>query len=788
MTAPAINLDERPDLRREELPGVSRATAIDLVTGMQRLYADAETRLAADIARMLAAGMGSPTWATDKLEQTARLRAHTERVLARLAQDTSREVTYAIASAYMRGGQEASRALLQLGMDLPANPDDQLRKLLDGPRSQLVAGLTELGRAFPGIAGMMRVSASLALRITGTHLPVLRWAEDAYRKVIAAGALTDVLGGIATRRRASQVAWEGLLSEGITGFTDKAGRNWNLATYVEMATRTGVAQAAVEGHLDRLDEGGLDLVMVSNAPQECERCRKWEGKILARKGTPGKRKIQTENVLTGRMNTIEIAGTVDEAVADGLLHPNCRHRFVAYLHGATKVPVDTADPEGDAARQRLRELERGVRREKLKAQAAIDPEAGKAHQAKVRKLQAKIREHVDANEHLGIFRKPEREQINLGNGPTPTAPPRPKPVPPAPTPPRPAKPKPASTKPATKPAAPPKPKVAKDDYTERRKTKREEEIAEQEKILKTVERNRRGALASWDNPARPPAEREAGKKRANEYYDDQIKEANRRIASLRNSADPALDQLTDNLARTGTPSVARAQAHVRSVMKVPGDAPPAHRANMEAELDRQASLATRTAMTLRGVNMPRPGSAAAVDFASDQGPHTLAFYRWAGLGRLREMTFGPKWISHQADMESACRHAQRSGWWTPSGSGNSLATTLAHEYGHHVTNCIFDINANHFDPDRSRRLLTVIGDALKVPVSLDADVLRELTRVCRDHKMLIVREVSEYGSTNAAELLAEIWQEWSTMGERARPHIRAIGRVMQKLAEEGAFE
>jgi hypothetical protein len=310
-----------------------------------------------------------------------------------------------------------------------------------------------------------------------------------------------------------------------------------------------------------------------------------------------------------------------------------------------------------------------------------------------------------------------------------------------------------------------------------------------EKTLKTVERNRQGALASWDEPHRSPAEREAGKKRANEYYDDQIKDANRRIQELRHSTDPKLDELTGAIARSGTPSVARAQAHVRGVIRVPRDASPAHRANMETELDRQASLATRTAMTLHGVNLPRPGSSAALSFASDQGPNTLAFYRWAGsAGTLREMTFGPKWISHQADMESACRHSQRSGWWTPSGSGNPLATTLAHEYGHHVTNCIFDMANSYFDPGRSRRLLSVIGTALNIPVRVGADVWAELNRICRDHKSHIRLEVSEYGSSQASELLAEIWQEWSTMGDKARPHIRAIGKVMQELAEEGAFE
>lgn len=412
MTAPAVELRDPV-----QLPGVSRETAADLVGRVRDLYADAETRLAADIARRLAAGMDRPDWAERKLAQAAAMRTDAERLLSRLATDASRQVTYAVVSAFMRGGDDAARALVQLGAldHLDPFPDAAVRRILDGPESMLTRRLTDLAQAFPAAGAMMRLAGALVMRVTGTHLPVLRWAEDAYRRVISEAALSDVAGGLATRRVASQRAWARLLGDGIRGFTDRAGRNWNLASYVEMATRTGVAQAAVEGHMDRLASAGVDLVIVSNAPQECERCRPWEGKVLARGGPAGRHTAEVDNYRTGRTNKIEIAGSVDEAISKGLMHPNCRHSLSAYLHGATRVPTNTEDPEGDAARQRLRELERRVRKEKLKAAAAIDSEAAKVHARKARAIQGEIRDHVSANEHLGIFRKREREQLNLGN-------------------------------------------------------------------------------------------------------------------------------------------------------------------------------------------------------------------------------------------------------------------------------------------------------------------------------------------------------------------------------------
>lgn len=268
----------------EHLPGVSRATAIDLVTNVTQLYADLQTRLAVQIANNLKAGLSSPKWLSDKAEQAARLHVWAKTALQRLEKDTSREVTYAIMSAYTQGGQEATKALLRLGHGFPATPDARMAALLSGPESQLTKGLTELGQAFPGIHAMQRVSAALTARINGTHVPVLRWTDDAFRQVVGQVGLVDVLAGVATRRETAQKVWDRLLDNGVTGFTDVRGRNWNLASYVEMATRTGVAHAAVEGHLDRLTDAGIDLVIVSNAPHECPLCRPWEGKILSRSG------------------------------------------------------------------------------------------------------------------------------------------------------------------------------------------------------------------------------------------------------------------------------------------------------------------------------------------------------------------------------------------------------------------------------------------------------------------------------------------------------------------------
>jgi hypothetical protein len=407
-------------MQPDPLPGVSRTTAEQLAQTLAAMYADAERRLVEQIAHQLAAGMDRPQWADEKLAALATLRQWIRTLLLRLGRDTRGEVTRTILAAYAAGGTEALRALAAAQNTLPEwvataeiEPGPQITALLAARNAALAGELTRLTDAFPGLAAVQRLAAELTTRIAATHVPILRWAEDTYRAAVAAGSAQTLLG-TATRRQATQAALDRLVTDGVTGFTDTRGRRWTLASYVEMATRTAVAHAAINGHLDRLTDNGRDLVIVSNAPQECELCRPWEGKVLAITGGPSG-PVERRHATKGTAFTVHIAGTVAEATAAGLFHPNCRHSLSIYLPGVTRIPQDTADPEGDAARQQLRYLERGVRAWRLREAGALDKAAALRAKAKAAQWQARIRAHIAASEHLGIMRKPERERINLGH-------------------------------------------------------------------------------------------------------------------------------------------------------------------------------------------------------------------------------------------------------------------------------------------------------------------------------------------------------------------------------------
>lgn len=356
---------------------VSPALAENLAAGTVDAYLEAERLLLERIARSLAAGLDAPGWAERKLLEVQLVRAQAERLLTELERAGSARAAEAILTAHNRGSAAAA---------------GDLAGLLDRALADVVDPL-------PGSAAVTRIAAETTSALHATHLRILRTTIDAYRDVVAQ-ASSQVLLGTQTRREAAQTALNRFAARGVTGFVDRAGRSWDMASYVEMAVRTGAGHAAVAAHADRLQSYGQDLVIVSDAPQECRLCRPWEGKVLSLSGS-------TAGTVDGS-GGVRVAGSLSEATAAGLFHPGCRHSTGLYQPGVTRLPGRTADPQGDADRRQLRYLERETRKAKRLEAAALDDQARARAAARVRARQAQIREHTRTTT---AKRQPQRERL-----------------------------------------------------------------------------------------------------------------------------------------------------------------------------------------------------------------------------------------------------------------------------------------------------------------------------------------------------------------------------------------
>lgn len=348
-----------------------------LAIALRRLYAEAETVILEKIAKRIAGGIDEPGWQEKKLAQIRKQREEIERVIRGLQNKAPGLVENVIQQAFVAGITSADEDLAELTEEAE-NPEDILveevtQEAFGAVHEQAIQALVE----------------STISKLQGTHLQILRSADDTYREIIAEVSRMAVVG-VETRRQIAQRALNQFADRGVKVFQDKKGRVWDIASYAEMATRAAIGQAAINGHLMRIQEQGRDLVIVSDHPEECQTCRPWEGKVLSISGnTPG-------------------YPTVAQARSAGLWHPGCGHTVGAWIPGLSRPIHAEGDPKGYELRQKQRYMERQVRHWKRRLAVAITEEDQRKASAKVRQWQAALREFVEEHERR---RKYERESI-----------------------------------------------------------------------------------------------------------------------------------------------------------------------------------------------------------------------------------------------------------------------------------------------------------------------------------------------------------------------------------------
>lgn len=358
---------------------VSPEDAEDLAAEVADAYASAELGIFGRLAQFIGTGLNLDSWATDRRDGSGLVRRALGTLLSGLFTRGRKAAKKAAAEAERRGVAQADGELGALSSDLPPPSGVHAKK-----------GTEKITDDLKKVESAM-VDQSMTI----------------YQRVITQ-ASAAVEAGTSTRLSAASRALAKFADAGITGFTDKAGRRWELATYVEMAVRTHVANVMVDAHTDRIQSAGVRLVMVSEAPYECEKCKPWEGKILEIGGPKGKHEVTVNRAGQRGSITVQVAGSLAEAREAGLFHPNCRHNVSAYLPGVTRTP-EKADTKGVTYKdtQKLRQIERTARKwDRRRAVALSDEERAKA-EAKFKYWRKQAREHTAKT---GLPRKTNRER------------------------------------------------------------------------------------------------------------------------------------------------------------------------------------------------------------------------------------------------------------------------------------------------------------------------------------------------------------------------------------------
>jgi len=365
----------------------------DLGAEIAARYAEAEQRMIERVATLARAGIAESPSIMERRRILAELRAEGERIAEQLNDPA---FVARIVDIAARDGEAAAVAALGVG-----------------GVTMGAAGITT-----NAANATAQIALDLSSRLADMSARITRWMPDAYQRVISMVSPSVVLG-VETLAQAQARAAEQFLARGVRGFVDSAGKEWRIGTYSEMATRTTVNRAWQSANIFAAQSAGINLVTIVIGVDACKVCAAHAGKIYSTDGTPAGTYQLEHTTQPGRVS-VTVAGTIDQARAEGWNHPNCRCVLAAYLPGLSIVTGTTHDPQAEADRDRLRALERRVRELKRREAAAFADVTKGRLRGQIKDAQRDIREHVAAT---GQLRKNYREQLAFSDGRRPALPP-----------------------------------------------------------------------------------------------------------------------------------------------------------------------------------------------------------------------------------------------------------------------------------------------------------------------------------------------------------------------------
>jgi hypothetical protein len=143
-------------------------------------------------------------------------------------------------------------------------------------------------------------------RFSSVDQIVGRQTEDIFRKVALENVRGSVMGYETTAKAAQQIKQD-LADNGITGFVDKAGHEWDMGRYAKVTAQETTNQTFRAGSANRYQEHGHDLVRISEHEGACPLCDPFQGETFSLSGQD------------------EEFPPLQDAIDAGLFHVGCLH-------------------------------------------------------------------------------------------------------------------------------------------------------------------------------------------------------------------------------------------------------------------------------------------------------------------------------------------------------------------------------------------------------------------------------------------------------------------------------
>lgn len=377
-----------------------------LVEPIEAVY----TAIRHDLCVKLAAAFNDKTlksrgnaWRSTMLARLGSFTRSTIALIASYSGDVSRETKNAIRSAVRAGIDACEPELLQMhpGGYVP-DPEPTMQRVTEMYVAQALESCNMVNTVM--LNSTLRQYREI---VNDTAEVERRLAYDQEELNAETGA---VILGAKSRQEAVHDAVVNMARNGITGFIDKAGREWSPDAYVNMDIRTTAAAAAREAAFERNEEYGNNLISVSAHAGARPLCYPYQGKVYSTDGTSG-------TVKDGHGNSIEYSPLSITSYGEpgGLFGINCGHFNYPFIPDISIVRADV-QPEAENREQYLRnqqqrEQERAIRKMKTEAdalEAAGFADDAKALRKRIREKNAELKDWCEEN---GQDYKPDRLRV-----------------------------------------------------------------------------------------------------------------------------------------------------------------------------------------------------------------------------------------------------------------------------------------------------------------------------------------------------------------------------------------
>lgn len=341
------------------------------------LYIATENKLLLSIVKRLSTGksLGTAEWELNKLQQMGGLKSDTVKMIAKTNKTAVKMLREILNKATIE-------ALTESGVSTEVT--DSIIQVVSALESQAKSTLNV-------------VNTNMLASTINSYGKVFGEVQKERNKILGE-ATTQVVTGQVTTTQGIKTAIKELSDEGITAFTDKAGRNWSPESYVSMDIVTTSNNVAREVVMQQGRDYGMDIILVSSHGGARPQCEPYQGKCYSMSGRYGKIKD-----LNGVEYDFEpIQNTTYQKEPAGLFGINCHHTFRYITEGNfvnREKPVLTEEEKERnriqyAQSQEQRSIERQIRNTQRTADLlnTFEKGAGAEYSQKARDLRAEYRE------------------------------------------------------------------------------------------------------------------------------------------------------------------------------------------------------------------------------------------------------------------------------------------------------------------------------------------------------------------------------------------------------------